>query len=78
MTNSKPGYKTTEFWLTAITGLVAIVNQSGAFHFQIPVETVTQVVTVVGAYVGSRSVLKAVQAYAGTKVKPLDAAKLNN
>lgn len=73
----KPGYQTSEFWLTAITGLIAIVNQSGALHFQIPVETVTQVVAVVGTYVGSRSVLKAVAAYAAVKTKPVDGKKLN-
>lgn len=73
---AKPGYKTSEFQLVALTSIVALLNQSGLLHFQIPVETLQNVFNAVMAYVGSRSLLKAVAAYKLGAVKT-EEAKVN-
>lgn len=70
----KPGWKTTEFWLTSIYALVAILNGSGALHYQIPLETVAAAGQGIAVYVASRSVTKAAGAYLTAKAQP---AKLN-
>lgn len=52
----KPGYKTTEFYVTVAASLIAILNK--AFDWNIPSDTLTQVVGVVAAYVLSRGFAK--------------------
>jgi hypothetical protein len=54
----KSGIKTTEFWLTAATAVVTVLNASGLLPFVIPQETVLQIVGTVAAYVLSRGVAK--------------------
>lgn len=54
----KSGIKTTEFWLTAATAVVTVLNASGLLPFAIPQETVLQIVGTVAAYVLSRGVAK--------------------
>ena len=73
----KAGWKTTEFWLTAIASLMVMLNQSGAFGFEIPAESIMPIFTGIAAYVVSRSGTKAMAAYLKAKIKPLDAANLN-
>lgn len=80
--NTTKGWKTSEFWVTALTLLGTLVNQSGAFHFTLPIEQIEQLVTAASTYVASRSVLKAVMAYAEAKisaanVQPADNSKVN-
>lgn len=62
------GWKTSEFWVTILTMIGTVVNQSGLLKFTLPVDQVQQVVAAAAAYVGSRSVLKAAVAYASAKV----------
>jgi membrane protein implicated in regulation of membrane protease activity len=56
MNTPKPGWKTTEFWLTAATAAVGLLNS--ALGWNIPVETVATVVGGVAAYVLGRAVTK--------------------
>lgn len=69
MNTGAKGYKTTEFWVTMLYSIGALLNQSGVFQFQIPLDTVVQVGTAAAVYVGSRSVVKAVGAFAAAKVQ---------
>lgn len=55
---NKPGYKTTEFWLTAFTSAATLANQSGLLGTPIPVEALTGLVGMVVAYTGGRSFAK--------------------
>lgn len=55
----KAGWKTSEFWATAITGIVTIVNSSGWLPFHIPEDQVAIVAGLVASYVLSRAGLKA-------------------
>ncbi len=64
----KTGWKTSEFWVTVCTMAGALINQSGAFKFQIPLDTMQDICTTAIAYVGSRSVLKTALAYAKAKI----------
>ena len=53
------GYKTTEFWVTTLTSLVVIANQSGILgDFVLPVEAIATIAGIVGAYIVSRGVAK--------------------
>jgi len=55
---TKPGYKTTEFWLTMVTNLVIAANLAGAFD-GIPNRYAALVAAVVnGAYAISRGQAK--------------------
>jgi len=58
MENTKPGYKTTEFWLSALTAMLTILNQSGAIGHAIPTDAVLSIAGVVAAYIASRAVVK--------------------
>ena len=78
MNNLKPGYKTTEFWLTLIMAFVALFNQSGIINIELPAETINAAVAGIATYVVSRSGTKAMGAYLAARIKPLDASKLNN
>jgi hypothetical protein len=51
-----PGWKTSEFWVTTATALVAILNS--AFNLHIPVETVATVAGLAASYVIGRSIVK--------------------
>lgn len=51
-----PGWKTSEFCITVAGALVAILNQ--AFGWNIPSDTITQIVGGIAAYVLGRSVVK--------------------
>lgn len=52
----KSGWKTTEFWATAATSIVVLLNQ--AFGWNIPPETLASLAGAVAAYVISRGVAK--------------------
>ena len=55
----KPGYKTSEFWVTAITSLGTVVNQSGLLgSFTLPVEAIATIAGIVATYVLSRGIAK--------------------
>lgn len=54
----KPGYKTSEFWAMVAASVITILNK--AFDWNIPSDTLTQVVSVVAAYVLSRGFAKKV------------------
>lgn len=57
----KPGYKTTEFWLTLLAQMVALLMASGAFAADSPVLKVATYVAAVLAqlgYVASRAMVK--------------------
>ena len=57
--NTKPGYKTTEFWLAVITAVVTFLNQSGFLgSFVLPVEGIATVAGIVGSYIISRGIAK--------------------
>jgi len=62
MSNNKvagnKGWQTSEFWVAVITSFAALVNQSGVFGFQIPVETLTTVIAPVVAYIVLRGAAK--------------------
>lgn len=75
--HTKPGYKTSEFWLAAIYGLVTLLNQSGAFAHPLPADTIMAAGQAVAVYVASRSGVKAMSAYVAAKGKPVDAGRLN-
>ena len=74
---NKPGYKTTEFWVTAATSLITILNDSGLLHVHLEANTIYAVVASGVAYVTSRSFTKAAQAYLGAKTQRVDGSKLN-
>lgn len=77
MNVNKPGYKTSEFWVTALTSLFAILNDSGVLHFHLDPNTVYATVAGAAAYVTSRSAVKAAQAYLAAKTQKVDGSKLN-
>ena len=53
------GYKTTEFWVTTISSVAVILNQSGVLGgFVLPIEAIGTVAGIIGAYVISRGVAK--------------------
>lgn len=57
-TEKKAGWKTSEFWVTVVASVIAILNK--AFDWNIPTDTLTQVVGVIAAYVLSRGLAKKV------------------
>jgi hypothetical protein len=55
----KKGYKTSEFWVTAITGIAVSLNQSGILGSVIlPIEALATIVAGVASYVISRGLAK--------------------
>lgn len=55
----KPGYKTTEFWVTVITSVATALNQSGVLgSFSLPTEALATIAGIVASYVLSRGVAK--------------------
>ena len=55
----KTGYKTSEFWVTTISSIAVILNQSGILGgFVLPVEAIATIAGIVGSYVLSRGVAK--------------------
>ena len=55
----KTGYKTTEFWLTVVTTVVTLLNQSGLLgSIVLPVEGIMTVAGVVSTYIISRGFAK--------------------
>lgn len=55
----KPGYKTSEFWVTAITSIATIVNQSGVLEtFVLPVEALATIAGLAATYILSRGLAK--------------------
>jgi len=56
---NKPGYKTTEFWATAIAAVIPLLNQ--AFGWNMPTEAIVAVAGSVAAYALSRGTAKKVQ-----------------
>lgn len=59
MNGNKPGWKTTEFWLTILTNLGSVV---GALSGVIPADLAVKIIAGInGTYAVARSVLKAIQ-----------------
>lgn len=57
---SKPGYKTSEFWVVIVTSLLTWLNHSGALgRLQIPVESLDSLITLAITYVLGRTGVKA-------------------
>jgi hypothetical protein len=57
---NKTGYKTTEFWVAALTSIATLLNQSGLLGtIVLPIEGIASVAGIVGAYIISRTVVKA-------------------
>jgi len=55
----KTGYKTTEFWVTAITSISGLLNQAGILGSVIlPVEALASLAAIVASYVIGRSYIK--------------------
>lgn len=55
----KQGYKTTEFWVTSITSLATILNQSGLLgSIVLPIEAVSSIAAIVVGYAISRGIAK--------------------
>ncbi len=55
----KTGYKTSEFWITTISSIAVILNQSGVLgSFVLPVEAIATIAGIIGSYVISRGVAK--------------------
>lgn len=53
------GYKTSEFWVMALTGLITSLNQSGILgSFVLPVESIGIIVGLAATYILSRGVAK--------------------
>ena len=78
MDPKKTGYKTSEFWVTVATTVLALANQSGVFHYTIPVDTIANVVHAAMAYVASRSVVKAAAAYAAGSTQAPKSSDFNS
>lgn len=56
MNDPKPGWKTTEFWGTAVAALVPLLNT--ALGWNLPVEGMVAVAGSIAAYVVSRGMAK--------------------
>jgi hypothetical protein len=55
----KTGYKTSEFWITSITAIGTIINQSGLLGgAALPIEAIATIAGIVASYVISRGVAK--------------------
>ena len=54
----KKGYRTTEFWLTAIGSIGTLLNQSGILGSPLPMDAIMGVLGSIAAYVVSRGVAK--------------------
>lgn len=56
---NKPGYKTTEFWITLVTSVATFMNQSGFLgSFILPVEAIGSIAAIVIGYSISRGTSK--------------------
>lgn len=65
-TPSKPGYKTSEFWIVVVTSILAWLNHSGALgSIRIPVESLDSLITLAITYVLGRTGVKAATDIAG-------------
>jgi hypothetical protein len=54
----KKGYRTTEFWLTAIGSIGTLLNQSGILGTALPMDAILGVLGSIAAYAVSRGVAK--------------------
>lgn len=55
VTITNPGYKTSEFWVTAIISVVTLLNKSGLLgSIQLPTEAIASLAAMVSAYSLSR------------------------
>jgi len=55
----KPGYKTSEFWVTVIVAVATFLNQSGVLgSVVLPIETIATIGGIVGSYILSRGLAK--------------------
>jgi hypothetical protein len=56
---TKPGMKTTEFWITLITNVLSVLNMSGAWNFTPNKWSVLTLAIVNGLYAVARGLAKA-------------------
>lgn len=55
----KDGYKTSEFWVSAISSIALVLNQSGILgEFVLPIEAIGTIAGIIASYVISRGVAK--------------------
>ena len=54
----KPGYKTSEFYLTVLSTLLALLNQSGLLGHPLPTEAIMSLAAMVATYTASRTMAK--------------------
>lgn len=75
---AKPGWKTTEFWLTLLGALAPALNTAAGqiWHVSIPTDQLYAGIGAVGVYATTRSGVKAMSAYLGARAQA-DFAKLN-
>lgn len=53
------GYKTSEFWVTTITGLAIMLNQSGLLgSIVLPIESIGVIAAIAFPYIISRGIAK--------------------
>lgn len=58
ITETKPGYKTTEFWLTALSNIGGILDLTNAWQFVPHKWAVIAIMVINGAYAHSRGLAK--------------------
>lgn len=59
---TKKGYKTSEFWLTAANSIFTLLNQSGIIGTPIPTEAILMIGGTVMTYIFGRTTVKKVEA----------------
>lgn len=56
------GFRTSEFWVTAVASIGTLLNQSGILGTPLPVDAIAYLVGLVAPYVIGRSTVKALEA----------------
>jgi len=52
------GMKSSEFWITVVTSVVTLLNQSGLLGTPLPVEAIASIAGIVATYALSRGLAK--------------------
>lgn len=72
----KPGYQTTEYWITSLYTLLTLVNQAGFLGHPLNVPAIMAIAAPVITYAVTRSGMKAFAQF--MDIKPVDDKKLNS